>query len=402
MKNVKVAVYFILFFSSGFLFGQELYQMPESKETRWISFENSKGEKEKGGLENKGAKGHAFDFIMPGKSVDLVNFEGGGTIRRIWLTLSRREPEMMRSLRLEMFWDHSEKPAVSVPLGDFFGVGLGQRLPFESVFFSDPEGRSFNCSVPMPFKKHARISITNDSKTDYTILFYDVDILLEEHNEDMLYFHAYWNRSLETTLGEDFEILPLLEGNGRFLGTNIGVKTNPLYEDTWFGEGEVKIYLDGDTQNPTLVGTGTEDYIGTAYGQGTFDHLYQGCLIANAQKGVYAFYRYHVPDPVYFYGDIKVAIQQIGGAPQEKLVKLIANGAKLKPITIHNGLKFTNLLDEEAQYKADGTDLPKGWINFYRQDDVSATAYFYLDKPSSSLPPLTGLENRVVQLPSKE
>ena len=383
------------------LSAQELYQMPKNKETRWISFENIKGQKGRGGLENKGAKGHAFDYIMPGKSVDLVNFAGSGTIRRIWLTLSRRDPEMMRSLKIEMFWDASEKPAVSVPLGDFFGVGLGQRVPFESAFFSDPEGRSFNCSIPMPFKDHARIVITNDSKTEDVILFYDVDVLLEEHSDDMLYFHAYWNRELPTKLGQDFEILPHVEGRGRFLGTNIGVKTNPLYEDTWFGEGEVKVYLDGDTQTPTLVGSGTEDYIGTAYGQGTFNHLYQGSLIADAQKGVYAFYRYHVPDPVYFYDTIKVTIQQIGGAPQERLVKLIANGAILKPITIHNELQFTNLLDKNVQYKADGTDLPKGWVNFYRQDDVSATAYFYLDKPVSSLPSLISVENRTNQLPEK-
>jgi len=402
MKLDSLFILAVSFLFPSFFSAQELYQMPKNKETRWVSFENIHGEKGKGGMENKGGKGHAFDYVMPGETKDLVNMEGSGTVRRIWMTLDKRNPEMMRTLKIEMFWDHSKKPAVSVPLGDFFGIGLGQRLPFESAFFSDPEGRSFNCSIPMPFKKHARIAITNESKTDYIILYYDIDILLENHEDNMLYFHTFWNRKLPTELGEDFEILPLVEGKGRFLGTNIGVKTDPLYEDTWFGEGEVKMYLDDDTDFATLVGTGTEDYIGTAYGQGTFDHQYQGCLIADAQKGLYTFYRYHVPDPVYFRNNIKVTIQQIGGAPSERIPSLLKNGAQMKLVSIHNGNNFMSLLDGDITYNADGTDLPQGWTNFYRQDDVSATAYFYFDKPASNLPSLSSLETRTSQLPSKE
>ena len=399
MKLKSLSILAFAFLISNIFIAQELYQMPMNKKTRWVSFENIHGTKGKGGMENQGAKGHAFDYILPGESKDLVNIEGSGTVRRIWMTLDKRDPEMMRTLKIEMFWDHSEKPAVSVPLGDFFGTGLGQRLPFESAFFSDPEGRSFNCSIPMPFKEHARIAISNESKADFIILYFDVDILLENHEEDMLYFHAYWNRELPTELGNDFEILPLVEGKGRFLGTNIGIKTGSLYEDTWFGEGEVKMYLDGDSDFATLVGSGTEDYIGTAYGQGTFNHQYQGCLIADSQKGLYCFYRYHVPDPVYFNNNIKVTIQQIGGAPSERIPNLLKNGAKMKLVTIHNGNNFMSLLDGDITYNSDGTDLPQGWANFYRQDDVSATAYFYLDKPASTLPSLASLETRTSQLP---
>jgi len=383
------------------LTAQELYQLPSDKHQRWISFENINGEKGAGGTANEGAKGHAFDFIMPGESVDLVNFEGSGTVRRIWMTLSQRSPEMMRSLRIDMYWDGSDKPAVSAPLGDFFGVGLGQRVPFESALFSDPEGRSFNCNIPMPFRENARITITNDSKDEYTILFYDVDILLEAHDEDMLYFHTYWNRSLDTPLGEDFEILPPVEGAGRFLGTNIGVRTHEKYEDTWWGEGEVKVYLDGDNEFPTLVGTGTEDYIGTAYGQGEFDHMYQGSLISNPEHRMFAFYRYHIPDPVYFYGNIKVTIQEIGGAPHKKVKELVANGAQLIPISVHNGEDFHKLLEAESPLGINDPDIPKGWTNFYRQDDYSATAYFYLNSPNSDLPVLDNVNTRTMQLPDK-
>jgi hypothetical protein len=383
---------------SGQVICQELFHLPEGKETRWVSFENRTGDKGQGGQENQGAKGYAFDLLRAGESVDLVNIEGSGTVRRMWFTFSNRSPEMLRSLRIEMYWEGNEKPAVSAPFGDFFGVGLGRRVPFESALFSDPEGRSFNCIIPMPFREGARITVTNDSDRDIGQLFYDIDLLMEEHADNVLYFHTYWSRMPKTTLGEDFPILPTVMGSGRFLGTNMGIFTDPLYENTWWGEGEVKMYIDGDDALPTIVGTGTEDYVGTAYGQGTFDHQYQGSLVIDNETGAYAFYRYHIPDPVYFYKDIQVTIQQIGGAPIEHVRKLVANGATLEPITIHHGPHFTKLLDRNEAVDINDPNLPKGWTNFYRQDDVSATAYFYLDRPVSNLPPLADLQDRTTGL----
>uniref|UniRef100_UPI0026EA3C06 DUF2961 domain-containing protein n=1 Tax=Mesonia mobilis TaxID=369791 RepID=UPI0026EA3C06 len=114
------------------LSAQELYDLPKNEKTRWISFENINAKKGAGAKENKGAKGHPFERIPAGESVDLVNIEGSGIIKRIWLTHSDHlTPEMLRSLKIEMFWDGEEKPAVSVPLGDFFGIGLGKSVPFE-------------------------------------------------------------------------------------------------------------------------------------------------------------------------------------------------------------------------------------------------------------------------------
>jgi len=139
-------------------------------------------------------------------------------IRRIWITVGERTPVMLRSLRLEMFWDDAKKPAVSVPLGDFFGAALGQTVAFENALFSSPEARSFNTIVPMPFRRSARLVLTNQSASDLTRVFYDVDYTLGPPSPDMLYFHAYWRRERPTSLGQDFSVLPSITGRGRYLG----------------------------------------------------------------------------------------------------------------------------------------------------------------------------------------
>lgn len=398
MRLKRLFIFFTLLLFIGNSYSQELYQLPENTHTGWASFENPSASKGKGGQENQGAKGHPANKIGAGQEITLLDIEGSGVINRMWMTFSDRRPEMLRSLVIEMYWDHANKPAVSVPLGDFFGIGLGKRVSFESALFTDPEGRSFNCYIPMPFKTAARIIVRNESDKDLEALFYDVDFSKKEFKEEVPYFHAYWNRNQSTELGKDFEILPKINGKGRFLGTNIGVKTAPEYEDSWFGEGEVKIYIDGDGDYPSLVGSGTEDYIGTAYGQRAFAHKFQGSPIADPKKGTFAFYRYHIPDPVYFYDDIKVTIQQMGGAPKEKVREFIENGADLIPVTISSEEGMVKLLDKKDYKSLDDPDLPKGWTNFYRSDDVSATAYFYLNKPASNLPPLPSVKERTAGL----
>lgn len=390
----------VSFFLTTALNAQDWYKMKDSAQTRWVSFENHPdGAKGAGAKENKGAKGHPYDQVFAGETVTLMDMEGPGIIRRIWMTINERDPEMLRSLRIDMYWDGADKPAVSAPLGDFFGVGLGQRVPFENALFSDPEGRSFNSFIPMPFKEGALVTITNESERDLMLLFYDINVeKVAQHSDEVLYFHTYWNRDLETTLENDYEILPEIEGSGRFLGTNMGVITDPVYEDTWWGEGETKIYVDGDEKYPTLVGTGTEDYIGTAWGQGTYDHDFQGSLIADPEKGHFAFYRYHIPDPVWFQEDIRVTIQQMGGAPTEKVIELLDNGAKLKPVTAGEAPNMVKLLEMKDAPDIRDSDYPGGWTNFYREDDVSSTAYFYLDSPVNDLPELPPLQLRTEKM----
>ncbi|MCK5134909.1 MAG: DUF2961 domain-containing protein [Bacteroidales bacterium] len=397
MHNLRNAVLtmFLLFIGLPLL-SQELYTIPQDAQTRWISFENQTGEKGRGGMENKGAKGHAMDHIKAGESKVLFDVKGSGIIHRMWITIDDKSPEMLRSLKIEMFWDGADKAAVVAPFGDFFGVGLGRMTSFENELFSNPEGKSFNSYIPMPFKTAARIVITNESPKDLLMIFYDINYTVTKSPDpNSLYFHCYWNREIKTELGRDFEILPTVAGKGRFIGTNIGVVDDSAYQGRWWGEGEVKVFLDGDTDYPTLVGTGTEDYIGTGWGQGIFRHRFQGCLIADKDKHEWAFYRYHIPDPIYFHSDCKVTIQQIGGDFRPKAVELQKTGVAMTPISIHSALEFIKLLEMDPVPDIDDETLPDNWTNFYRQDDWSAAAYFYLDKPESNLPDIAPVEKRI-------
>jgi len=375
-----------------------LYEYQNS-ETLWSSFENLTAGKGQGGAKNNGAKGHACDEIKAGQSVILLDIEGPGLINRMWFTIDDRSPEMLRSLKIEIFWDGSSKPAVSAPFGDFFGIGLGKKTAFENELFADPEGRSFNCFIKMPFRKSAKLVITNESSKDLTMLFYDINLLkLNQWNDNNLYFHCYWHRDTATNLGNDYQILPKVTGKGRFLGSNIGVNANPLYKDYWWGEGEVKIYLDNDTDLPTLVGSGTEDYIGTAWGQGKFCTRYSGCLFAGGDKNQWTFFRYHIPDPIFFKSDIKVTIQQIGGTEKAKVIGLQKNGVPLIPISIYEIPRIHLLFNPEKPFDLTSKDLPEGWTNFYRSDDLSSTAYFYLDRHENDLPPIQSVQIRTTKL----
>lgn len=366
---------------------QSLYTIPDNVETRWASPENPKGEKGKAAQTNGGRKGSPAISLKAGEQYVLAEASGiSGTVRRIWITIVDRSPKMLRGLKLDFYWDGAKTPAVSAPLGDFFGMGLGQMGTFQSALFASPEGKSFNCYIPMPFKTGMKMIVTNETDTDLGLLFYDVDYTLgDKHGADVLYFHAYFRRENLTKMKQDYELLPKVEGKGRFLGINAGVIVNQKhYFKTWWGEGEVKVYLDGDNSLPTLSGTGTEDYIGTGWMLGQYANQYQGCLIADAENMRYSFYRYHIPDPIYFYHDIRITIQQIGIILPENIEA------------------FTNSSD--PIYKAgpglvemDKTEL-KPLLLFEREDDWSSCAYFYLDKPENNLPPILSMEHRIEDL----
>jgi len=361
----------------------DLYHLPPQLDSRWASAENPTGERGQGGHENGGRKGRPALPLPAGKQLILAEVSGhSGTVRRIWITVIQRDPKMLRSLRIDMYWDGARTPAVSAPLGDFFGVGLGRTARFESALFSNPEGRSFNCYIPMPFRTGMKIVVTNEGQTDLGLLFYDVDYTLgDQHGPDMLYFHAYFRHENPTTLQKDYQILPHVQGQGRYLGANLGViPDRGKYLDEWWGEGEVKIYKDGDHDHATLAGTGSEDYIGTGWGMGEFSNLYQGCTVA--EKHVrYCFYRYHVPDPIYFRQEIQVSIQQIG---------YLMKGSSL-PSSVPGPLYRAG-----PGLLAIGKDFVEGL--YERQDDWSSCVYFYLDKPENGLPPIESVSRRIADL----
>jgi hypothetical protein len=365
----------------------ELYVVPDGVETRWASPENPHGERGQGGQENGGRKGAAFFALGVGESRVLAEVKAGsGVVRRMWMTLNDRSPKMLRGLRLEMFWDGAAQPAVSAPVGDFFGVGLGRTVAFESALFSSPEGRSFNTVVPMPFRHGMRIVLTNDTDAQQRQVYYDVDYTLgDKLPADALYFHAHFRRENPTTMRRDYEILPRVTGRGRYLGANLGVIVDGLrYGTTWWGEGEVKIYLDGDRELPTLNGTGTEDYIGTGYGQGAYSHRSQGAPIADVEHQRYAFYRYHVDDPVYFRKDVRVTIQQIGFLWSN-------DGTPVTPVTP------PLVAAGPGRHELDMKHLPN--VNlFERADDWSSCVYFYLDQPGGVLPKLAPAAERMAGL----
>lgn len=390
--------YFILAISILLIkgtFAQNLYMLPENFNSSSLSsFENLNGLKGEGGKTNNSAKGNAFEGLKSMESKTLLEVDGAGIIQRMWFTVRDRSPEMMRSIRLRIYWDGESKAAVDVPFGDFFGYGLSEVVQFESALFSNPEGRSFNCMIPMPFRLAAKVVLTNESTKDIPEVFYDIDFMrLDQLEEDALYFHAFWTRQKTSELGADFEFLPEIEGKGRFLGVNMGVNADPAYGNTWWGEGEVKMFLDNDREFPTINGTGTEDYIGTAWGLGQFTNLFQGCTFANDSTKQYAFYRFHVPDIIGFHENFRATIQQIGGGMRDEVRSLLKNGVKLEPVSLATTNGFTRLYENPKDIFDE--DFPFGWVNFYRIDDYSATSYFYLDKPSTGLHELPAVSDRL-------
>ena len=364
-----------------------LYTFPANVETRWASPENPAGEKGQAGRTNGGRKGSPFFKLPAGEQRILAEVSGrSGTVRRIWATIIDQSPAMLRGLRLDFYWDGATTPAVSVPFGDFFGMGLGETSAFHSALFANPQGRSFVCYAPMPFRKGMKLVVKNETDADQESFYYDVNYTLGDPQVDeALYFHAYFNRQNLTRVQHDYKILPRVEGKGRFIGANLGVIVDQKrYGKSWWGEGEVKIYLDGDHLFPTLSGTGTEDYIGTGWMMGQYVNLYQGCLLADYERMRYCFYRYHIPDPVYFHHDIRVTIQQIGVILPQDVDGLITAG---QPIyQAGPGLVEMDLANLEP------------FQLFERQDDWSSCSYFYLDKAENKLPPLLPVEDRIKNL----
>ena len=336
-------------------------------DSRAVTFENLTGERGAGGESYGGRKGSPSRRFKPGESVEVANITGPGVIRHIWMTFPQAPPEVMRALWMEIFYDGWDEPSISVPCLDFFGLPLGRPVPYSSALTSAQEGRGFNSYFPMPFAGSARVVLTNSSQRPLDVYF-QIDYTLQDAEPS--YLHASFRRENPTTMMQDFTIADGFTGPGRFLGCVVGIR---VFRDggLWYGEGELKIYKDGDDELPTICGTGLEDYVGSAWGLGSHHAPFAGTPL-DVRRGRsplpthVGFYRWHVPDPVMFQSSLRVTIQQIGMAyvtPDrfeefEKTHPVAGRGWDVRPDGAHAGIHE-------------------------RVDDYCATAFVYCRTPQA-------------------
>ncbi|MGG1550139.1 glycoside hydrolase family 172 protein [Paenibacillus ferrarius] len=332
--------------------------------TRSISAENPTGEKGKGGMATEGTGascarelGQGWKVspsvdVPPGTVFTLADIQGPGAIQHIWMTC---HPKGWRNLILRMHWDDEAQPSVEVPLGDFFCNGWCERSNVNSLPVAVNPAGGFNSYWVMPFRQKARITVENRSLEPIT-LFYQFTYTLTEIEEESAYFHAQWRRSNPLPYQTVHTILDGVSGAGHYVGTYLAWQVN---NTGWWGEGEIKFYLDGDVAFPTICGTGKEDYFGGAWnfehptGQyGIYSTPFLGMHQVIKPDGLYrsqmrfGMYRWHILDPIRFQQDLKVTIQALG-------------------------------------WRSEGRYLPL-------QDDIASVAFWYQSEPHQPLPVLPG------------
>jgi hypothetical protein len=365
-----ILVFLLVVFSATELYGQKsafdglsmslgnLARLSDAK-TRSISPENFTGEKGKGGMATEGTGARAARELGQGWKVSpsvrieagqtfvLADIKGSGAIQHIWMTPTGNN----RLTILRMYWDGEKNPSVECPVGDFFACGLGQYIKVTSLAVCVNPKSGFNCYWPMPFRKGCRITMTNiDAKP--MVLYFQVDYTLTAVPKDLAYFHAQFRRVNPLPPKEDYTILEGVRGKGHYVGTYMTWGSN---SPGWWGEGEIKFFMDGDKEFPTICGTGTEDYFCGSYGftkPGTneyqeFNSPYAGMpqvMIKTEKQPWFGLYRWHIVDPIRFEKDLKVTIQALG-------------------------------------WQSGGRYLPL-------QDDLSSVAFWYQAEPHSSFPKL--------------
>ena len=304
--------------------------------TRSISPENYTGEKGKGGmasLEDKdkpnaanaswaardlgqGWKVNPFVRIQPGETFTMANIEGMGAIQHIWMTPTGN----WRFSVLRIYWDDETEPSVECPVGDFFGMGWNEYAPLNSLAVCVNPGSAFNCYWVMPFRKKCRITMENINVKEPMTLYYQVDYTLTDVPTDAAYFHAQFRRQNPTD-NSIYTIADNIKGKGQFVGVYLAWGVN---NNGWWGEGEIKFFIDGDSKYPTICGTGTEDYFCGSYNferNGQYKEFctpYSGLPQVIRPDGTYksqqrfGLYRWHIMDPIRFEKDLKITIQDLG------------------------------------------------------------------------------------------
>jgi len=359
-------------------------------ESRSASFENPTGARGAGGRAFGGRKGAPFKEVEPGERVVLADVEGPGTERHVWLTIPPAPSERMRAVRLEVFYDGMAEPSVSVPLVDFFGAPLGRPVPLVTALSAIQEGRGFNAYYPMPFERRLRFELVNETG-GRLLLYYQIDYTLERRDvgaarsgdrasdREPSYLHVAFRRENPTVQQRDFVICEGLRGPGRFLGSVVGIRVLQDEHFAWYGEGEVKMYLDGDTTHPTICGTGLEDYVGTAWAMGAHQTPWQGVPFElrdparpeRRMPDLTGFYRWHLPDPVVFRESLRVTIQQIGA-----VFILPGEESKRAAIDARHPVAGTGWRRSQGAFTAD-------WAIAERRDDYCAAAFVYCREPQA-------------------
>jgi hypothetical protein len=259
--------------------------------------------------------------IAPGQTIELGKIEGHGRITHIWFTIAAKSPDHLRELVFRIYWDGAEKPAVECPLGDFYGLGFGKYIEFKSAPIAIGGIKALNCYWPMPFAQGARLTMTNEGTEPVGSCYFNIDYRLDDKPAKTLrYFHAHYRQAYPVAKGEDY-LIAQTEGSGHFVGTFLSVLAN---SDGWWGEGNDKFYVDGDTK-PTIEGTGSEDYFCGAWDfQHAFWNPYNGVpLYDNKDKGgekrgiMNTCYRWHIQDPVPFKQSLKFTIEHGRHGPDD-------------------------------------------------------------------------------------
>lgn len=267
--------------------------------------------------------------IAPGATLTLLDVDGPGTVGHIWFTIADREPYHLKRLVLRMYWDGEKDPSVEAPIGDFFGLGLGYYHPWQSKPLSVGNDNSLNCFFPMPFRHHARITVTNEGKQRVDAFYYNIDYRTYSHPlpENTIYFHAEyrqaqpnhgWTNNWKTNgdvndkknlTGEDNYVWMEAKGHGQYVGVTMSVLQN---QDMWWGEGDDMFFIDG-AQKPQIAGTGSEDYFLGAWDFGGKPFSYQlygapivGKELAGSRSSVY---RFHLAQPIPFMKSFKATIE---------------------------------------------------------------------------------------------
>jgi hypothetical protein len=376
LKTSSLLIAFVCFAVSTFaqkfngidLNMSNLYRLSDAK-SRSISPENFTGEKGKGGMATTGTGANASRGLGQGWKVSpsivikskttftIAEMSGPGCIQHIWMTPTGN----WRYTIMRIYWDDETTPSVEAPVGDFFCMGWGKYSPLQSLAVAVNPGSAFNCYWPMPFRKKCKITMENLAEEDM-YLYYQVDYILTDVPDDAAYFHAQFRRTNPLPYKEDYVLVDGIKGRGQYVGTYmaIGVSNNG-----WWGEGEIKFFMDDDAKFPTICGTGTEDYFCGSYDFDTrkkndagvetvnyteFCSPYTGLPQVIRGDGHYdvmqrfGLYRWHITDPIRFEKNLKVTIQSLG-------------------------------------WKHDGRYLPQ-------QNDIASVVFWYQTEPHSSFPKL--------------